>query len=470
MMALVVNELPFGSEFSPSQIDLPRLLEIVHDTQGNRDQMRENILTEFFASHAQKTKDAAKQIKNQKTLALNCTIALTTYGIIDKDGNFTPVGQTLYNLRGTPTVLYDELARHILLHLNGMRLIAGIQSMMAAGEEVTLDTLREGLKERGLNYPRGGKHPSMMRLWLAKAGVFAERNWQVNTIRLRQVLGTDDQEFAVLSRFTSEQRAFLMALANTGVTTEQPANEIVKLATATYGVRFPEKSLPKQVLNAIEEAGYITTTRTTDGRGSRSPDVKPTAKLRADIIAPLLEQLKGQIDPKLLDLLDKPLADILVEVQSEDKYEAGLGLEALAFKLMRTLAMTYVATRLRAQDTGGAEIDLIFESARLVFSRWQVQCKRTARVALDDIAKEVGLTHFLKSNVIVVVTTGDVGSQARRYANKIMRDSNLCIVLITGSDLEGIKTNPAFIVDAFRREAEYAMTLKKIDLGETVET
>jgi Restriction endonuclease len=469
-MALVVNELPFGSEFSPSQIDLPRLLDIVHDNQGNRDQLLAEILKEFFAGHAQKTKDATKQAKNQRTLALNCRIALGTYGIIDGDGNFTATGLKLYSLRTTPGALYDELARHILLHLNGMRMVNGIQSMMAAGEEVTLDSLREGLEERGLTYPRGGKHPSMMRLWLAKAGVFSEKNWQVNSIRLRQVLGTDTEEFAVLSRFTSEQRAFLMALANTGVKTDQPANEIVKLATATYGVRFPEKSLPKQVLQALEAAGYISTTKTTDGRGSRSPDVKPTAKLQADIITPLLEQLKGQIDAKLLDLLDKPLADILREVQSEDKYEAGLGLEALAFKLMRTLAMTYVATRLRAQDTGGAEIDLIFESARLVFSRWQVQCKRTARVALDDIAKEVGLTHFLKSTVIVVITTGDVGSQARRYANKIMRDSNLCIVLITGSDLENIKNNPAFIVDAFRREAEYAMTLKKIDLGEAIES
>jgi hypothetical protein len=351
-----------------------------------------------------------------------------------------------------------------------MRLVGGIQAMMAAGDEVTLDTLRDGLAARGLHYPRGGKHPSMMRLWLAKAGVFGEKNWQVNPIRLRQVLGTDPEDFPALSRFSAEQRAFLMALANTGITTAQPANEIAKLAAATYGVRFPEKSLPKLVLNAIEQAGFITTAKTTDGRGSRSPDVMPTPKLKADIIGPLLAQLKGQVDPKLLDLLERPLADILLGVESTDKFEAGLALEALAFKLMRTLAMNYVATRLRVSDTGGAEIDLIFESARLVFSRWQVQCKRTARVALDDVAKEVGLTHFLKSNVIVVITTGEVGSQARRYANKIMRDSNMCIVLITGDDLQAIKNNPAFIVDAFRREAEHAMTLKKIDMGEAIET
>lgn len=107
-----------------------------------------------------------------------------------------------------------------------------------------------------------------------------------------------------------------------------------------------------------------------------------------------------------------------------------------------------------------------FHSSRLVYSRWQIQCKNTARVALDDVAKEVGLTHFLKSNVIVIVSTGDIGGDARRYANKVMQDSNLCIVMVDRPDLEAIKTNPASIVDAFKREAHNAMTLKQLDLGQ----
>ena len=131
---------------------------------------------------------------------------------------------------------------------------------------------------------------------------------------------------------------------------------------------------------------------------------------------------------------------------------------------MRLLDMTYVVTRLRAQATGGAEVDLVFESSRLVFSRWQVQCKNTSRVSLDDVAKEVGLTHFLKSNVIVMVSTGDIGSEARRYANKIMAESNLCIVMIDRTDLGNIRGNPAHIVDAFSREAHHAMLLKKLDI------
>ena len=118
----------------------------------------------------------------------------------------------------------------------------------------------------------------------------------------------------------------------------------------------------------------------------------------------------------------------------------------------------------RGSATGGAEVDLIFESARLVFSRWQVQCKNTARVSLDDVAKEVGLTHFLKSNAIVMVSTGEIGNEARRYSNKIMADSNLCIVMLDKSDLGRIESSPAAIVDVFTREARHAMDLKRLEL------
>jgi site-specific DNA-methyltransferase (cytosine-N4-specific) len=339
--------------------------------------------------------------------------------------------------------------------------------MTIAGERVTLDALRHALEERGIHFPKGGKHPSMMRLWLEKAGVFdaGGGGWRVNETRLRVLTGTDSDEFAALARFTTEQRAFLLALANSGVPGPQPANIVRDLAAATYGVRFPDKNLPQAVLNALRDAGYITFSKTTGGRGGKPMEVTPTAKLRADLVEPMLDQLKDRLDPKLIELLTQPLTEILPALDHADKYLAGMALEALAFKLMRILGMDYIATRLRnISATGGAEVDLIFHSSRLVYSRWQVQCKNTARVSLDDVAKEVGLTHFLKSTVIVMVSTGDIGGDARRYANKIMQDSNLCVVMIDRPDLEAIKENPANIVDAFKREAHNAMTLKQMDL------
>jgi site-specific DNA-methyltransferase (cytosine-N4-specific) len=463
-LATQKSDLPFGSEFSPSQIALPRLLELADEHEGDQKALQEAIRTEYFSTHGG---DGGGSDKNKKTLAMNCRLGMRAYGLIDDEANLTEFGRSLYDVRTDEAQLYEKLGAHILLNLKGMALVRCIQEMTFAGERVTLDSLRHALEERGIHFPKGGKHPSMMRLWLEKAGVFdaGGGGWRVNETRLRALTGTDSEEFAALARFTTEQRAFLLALANSGVTAPQPANVIRDLAAATYGVRFPDKNLPQAVLNALRDAGYITFTKTTGGRGGKPMEVTPTAKLRSDLVEPLLDQLKTQLDPKLIELLTQPLDEILPALDDADRYVAGLALEALAFKLMRILGMDYIATRLRnISATGGAEVDLIFHSSRLVYSRWQVQCKNTARVSLDDVAKEVGLTHFLKSTVIVMVSTGDIGGDARRYANKIMQDSNLCVVMIDRPDLEAIKENPANIVDAFKREAHNAMTLKQLDL------
>ncbi len=450
------SDLPFGSEFSPSQIDLQRVLELAKEHGGDWRAFEAAVRAAWFDDHD--TSDY-----NRGKLANNTKLGMIAYGIIDRDAALTALGRELLALAGDQDALHDRLAKHILLNLHGMTLVRCIQDMEAAGDPVNLTTLREALKERNVHYPRGGKHPSMMRLWLGKAGVFVGSRWRVNEERVQRILGLNVKQFGELAELTPLQRTFLRALANTGAKEPRPANEIARLATVTFGEKFPEKSLPKLVLHALEDDGYIETTKTTTGRGAKPFLVAPTKKFVREVVEPLLKQLESQTDPKLVALLRRSLPDILEDLDSSDKHVAGLALEALAFKIMRLLDMDYVATRLRGAQTGGAEVDLIFESARLVFNRWQIQCKNTARVSLDDVAKEVGLTHVLKSNAIVVVTTGTVGAEARRYANKIMADSNLAIVMLDGADLKTIAESPARIVRVFSREARHAMKLKKLE-------
>jgi site-specific DNA-methyltransferase (cytosine-N4-specific) len=122
--------------------------------------------------------------------------------------------------------------------------------------------------------------------------------------------------------------------------------------------------------------------------------------------------------------------------------------------------MDFLATRLRAEQTGGSEVDLLFHSARLVYSRWQVQCKNTAQVTLEQVAKEVGLVQMTYANVIVVVTTGRISETARGYANSVMKQTNLCIAFVDGSDIARISDEPSRIVDVLGREAHATMQLK----------
>lgn len=455
---IIKSDLPFGSEFSPSQINLSEVLQFATASEGNWKSFEERIRVKYFL--ANNTSDY-----NKGKLANNCKLGMIAYGIIDRDANLTEFGTELYNIRDNETKLYQVLARHILLKLHGLNMVQCILDMQISGADVTLIKLRTWLEERGIHFPSGGKHPSIMRLWLEKTGVF-KSGWHVDEARLEEILETGLNEIEILASFSPEQKAYLKTLANIDGGFPFQSNEIQKLASTTYGVSFDEKNLPKQILYPLKEAGYIDLERGTKlpGRGAKPFWVKPTDKLKVDLIEPIINQLEQQIQSDLRPMLRKNLLQILNELDSNDKYRRGLALEALAFKLLRLLDMTYVATRLRGSSTGGAEVDLIFQSARLVFSRWQVQCKNTGRVSLDDVAKEVGLTHFLKSNVIVMVTTGAIGSEARKYANKIMTDSNLSIVMVDGQDVKSIIEKPSFIVDVFNREAKRAMKLKALEI------
>jgi restriction endonuclease len=452
------SDLPFGSEFSPSQVELPALLELAHKHGGDWHAFEDAVRERYFESH--QTSDY-----NRGKLANNTKLGMIAYGVIDRDAHLTPFGKLLYGMRHSDDKLYAELGKHILLNLHGITLVQCVLDIQTAGETATLVKLRVWLDERGVHYPRGGKHPSMMRLWLEKAGVFGTR-WHVNQERFRELVGMTTDEIDVLSSLSPEQQAFLRTLVNMGGDGPYPSNDIEKLASATYGIKFNEKGLPRQVLYPLQEAGYIGMERGTKkpGRGAKPFMVSPTEKLIDDVLLPLLDQLEKQVGSDIRPLLRKPLASIRAELNSKNKHIKGLALEALAFKLMRLVDLDYVATRLRGTATGGAEVDIIFESTRLVFSRWQVQCKNTSRVSLDDVAKEVGLTHMLKSNVIVIVSTGTIGPEARRYANRIMTDSNLCIVMVDGNDIDRIEGNPAAIVDVFYREARQTMKLKTLEV------
>lgn len=145
------SDLPFGSEFSPSQIELPELLDLAMTHAGDVKALQAAIQARFFSMHG------AGNAKNQAKLAMNCRLGMKAYGLIDEDANLTDFGRRLHSLRNDESKLYEALARHILLNLKGMALVQCIRDMTAAGEVVNLTTLRSGLAERGIHYPSGGK-------------------------------------------------------------------------------------------------------------------------------------------------------------------------------------------------------------------------------------------------------------------------------------------------------------------------
>lgn len=452
------SDLPFGSEFSPSTINLSAVLETIAKYCEDQSGLERALKEQFFS------RDTTSE-RNKQKLAMNLRLSLFAYGLIDAQCCLTELGKRLYAIKTQELELYDELARHILLNLRGLTLIQCLRDMELGGEIVTLVSLRQWLEERGIHFPRGGKHPSMMRLWLQKAGVF-KSSWRVDHDRVKDLIGIHVEDMDGLSQLSLEQRAFVKTLANLGASASYYSNEIEKLASATYGVQFNEKALAKEVLYPLESSGFIVLERGTKepGRGAKPFLVSSTARFESEVLLPILNQIEQQTHADLRPFLRKPLTEVLSELTHESAHVRGLALEALAIKLMRLIGLEYVATRLRGEATGGAEVDVIFESTRLVFTRWQVQCKNSPRISLDDVAKEVGLTHAIKSNAIVLVGTGNISEAARRYANQVMTDSNLAIIMIDKTDVETISHTPFAIIKILHREAIHALELKHLDL------
>ena len=185
------SDLPFGSEFSPAQIDLPVLLEMAYDHAADWKAFENAVRDRYFEEN--KTSDY-----NKGKLANNTKLSMRAYGLIgEKDSTLTETGQALYDVRADEVGLYEAFARHILKDCQGMNFVQCLLDMWAAGEDIDLNKLRRWLEERGIKVPRGGKHMSTMRLWLEKAGVFVS-GYRVNQGRLNEILGLNVEEFEVL--------------------------------------------------------------------------------------------------------------------------------------------------------------------------------------------------------------------------------------------------------------------------------
>ena len=455
------SDLPFGSEFSPEQVDLSFLLGLAHRHGPDWKAFEDDVRGRYFARRETSGYNKGK-------LANNTKLSLRAYGLIgEKDTTLSAVGKTLHGLRGGERTMHEAFARHILKHCHGMNFVQCVLDMHAAGEEIDLNKLRRWLGERGITVPRGGKHMSTLRLWLERAGVFvAGDRYRVDQARVEEILGLGMEEFETLAGLMPEQRAYLKALANMDGGGPHASNDIEKLAAATYGVPFNEKNLPKQVLYPLRDAGYIELERGTReaGRGAKPFLVTATDKLASEVAAPQIEQIDRQTRAALGPWLRRPLKEVRKELKSRDRHVRGLALEALAFKLMRLIDLTYVATRLRGSVTGGAEVDLIFESARLVFSRWQNPVQEH-RPRFSRRRSQGSRAHPFP--------------QEQRRRHGLDREDRQRSPTLRQQDHDGlqpvhrndgrqrprlVEARPAAIVDILTREARHAMDLKKLEL------
>ena len=302
--------------------------------------------------------------------------------------------------------------------------------------------------------------------WLRDAGILTD-GWEIDQAQLDDILGIEEPTLEAFAELDAAQIAFARGLARLNVD-EISSEKVREYAADIYGVEFPVKSLPKNVLEPLDKAGLITSEKTTGGRGAKPHIVRPTDLLKKEVTDPLLEGIAQSVRAaKYRKLIRLGLNQILddMALPPKETHKRGLALEALALYLTRIIGLEFRGWRSVPSDRS-YEIDALVEGTRLIFSRWQIQCKNTSSVREGDVAKEIGLALRLKSNVILVVTTGTYTKSAKQYARDIMQDTNFNVILMDGKDLAALRDDPSLITRILRREAKRAMAIKQHSLPE----
>src|SRR6185295_17010818 len=159
-------------------------------------------------------------------------------------------------------------------------------------------------------------------------------------------------------------------------------------------------------------------------------------------------------------------SDIVSDMNdTTDSNKQGEALEILAIRLCQMLELDFMGWReTDVEIAGGGEVDAMFYSTRLVYSRWQIQCK-LGGITAATVMKEMGQQLVSLSNVILIVSNGTVTDGAHTYRKKIITTSNLHIVFIDGAALERIIKDNSALIDILRQQAQYAMSEKPMPQG-----
>jgi hypothetical protein len=471
-----VPKLPEANEFSPGIVDLRRVLSIAEADPGDRAAQVEAIRVEYFQTTGARLSDPARRLRQQRTRSNNVLIGLKGYQLYSlSENSLTELGKRLHAESSTDA-RYAAFAQHILTNCHGLEVLRAVRALQAREIRVTKNSLDTELRAEGfVTLPRATTHHLILLKWLAVAGVIDDTgSYRIDEARVADLVGTSLDTFDEWQWLTPAQKAFLRTLRRMAESTGDhaiPGHELIDAVAFEHGQIFRPDTIRREILRPLEQAGWLTIGGVGPGRGGKSGLLTPTTKLIATDFELLSGLVAGELPADLRALLNTPLRDIARDLRVADSHKRGLALELLALRLARDAGLVPVRLRLRGARTGGGEVDLVAEGAQAHFTRWLFQCKnQKSRVALSDLAKEVGMATLLQAQVIVIATTSMFAGSVAAYANELMRTSALQVILIDGRGLEMyVKSGSTWLLDFLRDQAQISMRKKRTQVIELLE-
>jgi len=456
-MASNRQKVPYTQQFTPQQTPLKQLLPILRQNVGDGNRLRDALASAFFKSKNDPDK-----------LAGNTLIALRTYGILE-GADLTDFGKQLVALQGREDKAHRLLARHILLELGGMGVVETLREMRRAGLSISLATLPGELRQRGFQASRNSSDLSGVLGWLREAKLL--QDYSVNEAEYASLIGIQTTVLDAMKGLTRPQVAFLRAMVALNITDWCQYNAICKHAEELYPgeVHYNWKEIPSSVLKPLASAGLIELRKRTkvatdspEGRGGKATDIKPTAKFEGQVAEPILGALYRSAGfANVREIRAKSLADIVNQIEHGlDQNARSMALEWLAIRLCQMLDLSFMGWReTDVEISGGGEVDAMMHAARLIYSRWQVQCK-VGSIPMEAVAKEVGVQEISLANVILIVGTKQATKGALTYRRQIVAKSSLNIIILDGPLLDKVIEDNTRLVNILGNQAQEALRLK----------
>jgi len=444
-----VSDIPVGTQFSPDLIDLYEFLKAVIKHGGNKQDLEKATWsTPVHLKHA-----SIPTSYRRASLPLEAAVQ---YGLLTAETyEATDLAKSLAALPRDQ--LDEEFARHIMLRLGGLRVVEACQQMKIDNIPITGDSLARYCTQQGFHVTEHNTAINTLRMWLAKAGIFPKRGWDVSVARKQQIIGMSDDTVAELVNLNDAQQAFVRVLCRINPVGWADAADIRNTTEATEGVRIGRGSLPKEVLEPLKQAGLIDF-KSGGTSGGKSAKLQTTANFSAKVLLPFINETIKSLDPGIIAYYRMLPADIYKDLKSADTFVKGKALEAYAIHIMRTLGLHFLGWRKRAKETTGrAEVDVLLTGLMgSTPTRWQVQCKNTpsGQVDLEDVAKEIGLLPITNATHVMLIANCSITSDARQFAGEVMRHSSVTIHLLDKKDYVQIEASPGAIGGILRHQAE----------------
>ena len=336
--------------------------------------------------------------------------------------------------------------------------------MRLDGLPITGDTLAQYLTHQGFRVTVHNTAINTMRMWLAKAGVFEKRPWNVNVVRKEELLGLSDETISALAGLNEEQRAFVEALCriNPPEGEDYPAARVREVAAQILGRSFGQSSLPQTVLEPLKRVGLIEY-ESGGTRGGKTSVLRTLPMFKRDVLESFVRETVRFLDPVLTAYFKKRPENIYTELESDDRHVKGQALEAYAIHIMRLLGLRFAGWRKRGPETGGLEVDVVMTGRLGVTPTvWQVQCKNTpsSRVRLEHVAREVGLALQTKATHIMILANCPIARDVPNFAKEVMTNSPITIFLLDKACFDRIHTDAADLAVILREQADEILRIR----------